>query len=33
MTSVTIIELAATDTDRRPGRERWPGLTDTKGTT
>lgn len=22
----------ATDTDRRPGRERWPGLTDTKGT-
>ena len=20
------------DTDRRPGRERWPGLTDTKGT-
>jgi hypothetical protein len=21
-----------TDTDRRPGRERWPGLTDTKGT-
>ena len=21
----------ATDTDRRPGRERWPGLTDTKG--
>ena len=22
----------AADTDRRPGRERWPGLTDTKGT-
>jgi hypothetical protein len=22
----------ATDTDRRPGRERWQGLTDTKGT-
>jgi len=21
----------AADTDRRPGRERWPGLTDTKG--
>lgn len=22
----------ASDTDQRPGRERWPGLTDTKGT-
>jgi hypothetical protein len=22
----------ATDNDQRPGRERWPGLTDTKGT-
>ncbi|MDP1651773.1 MAG: hypothetical protein Q8L56_03525 [Rhodocyclaceae bacterium] len=23
--------LGVADTDRRPGRERWPGLTDTKG--